>query len=116
MVQVAKNPMGTKGPRLTSYITLPGRHIVYMPTICQISVSRRIEDEDEKERLKSLITEVGREGEGYIVRTAGEGRTKEDFMFLRFRTIPMKMKSQHTLRSVCRLHRMMETQQQLMTM
>jgi ribonuclease G len=80
MVQVAKNPMGTKGPRLTSYISLPGRHIVYMPTMRQISVSRRIEDEEEKERLKNLISEVGRSGEGYIVRTAGEGRIKEDFI------------------------------------
>jgi ribonuclease G len=80
MVQVAKNPMGNKGPRLTSYITLPGRHIVYMPTMRQISVSRRIEDEEEKERLKDLIAEVGRHGEGYIVRTAGEGRTKDDFV------------------------------------
>ena len=49
VVQVAKNPMGTKGPRLTSFITLPGRHIVYMPNMRQISVSRRIEDEEERE-------------------------------------------------------------------
>lgn len=79
MVQVAKNPMGTKGPRLTSYVTLPGRHIVYMPTVNQISVSRRIEDEAERERLINIISEIGRPNEGYIVRTAGEGRTREDF-------------------------------------
>ena len=55
MVQVAKNPMGTKGARITSFITLAGRHVVYMPTVNQISASRRIENEDEKERLKKLV-------------------------------------------------------------
>ncbi len=79
VVQVAKNPLGTKGARITSFITLAGRHIVYMPTVNQISVSRRIEDEKEKERLKTLVSEIGRSGEGYIVRTAGLGRNKEDF-------------------------------------
>ncbi|CAI2719029.1 Rne/Rng family ribonuclease [Nitrospina watsonii] len=79
MVQVAKNPLGTKGARITSYITLAGRHIVYMPTVDQVCVSRRIEDEAEKERLKSILGEIGRNGEGYIIRTAGQGRQKEDF-------------------------------------
>ncbi|MFQ5671856.1 MAG: ribonuclease E/G [Nitrospinales bacterium] len=79
LVQAAKNPMGTKGARLTSYITLPGNNIVYMPGMNQISVSRRIEDEAERERLIELIAEVGQPGEGYIVRTAGEGKTKEEF-------------------------------------
>lgn len=80
MVQVAKNPMGTKGSRLTSYITLPGSYIVYMPTTNQISVSRRIEDETERERLINLVAEIGRPGEGYIVRTAGEGAMADDFV------------------------------------
>lgn len=80
VVQVAKNPLGTKGARITSFITLAGRHIVYMPTVNQISVSRRIEDEAEKTRLKNLIAEIGRPDEGYIVRTAGLGKNKEDFM------------------------------------
>ncbi len=79
MVQVAKNPLGTKGARITNYITLPGRHLVYMPTINHISVSRRIEDENEKERLKQLVSEVGNEGEGYIVRTAGQDAERSDF-------------------------------------
>jgi len=73
MVQVAKNPLGTKGARITSYISLPGRYLVYMPTINQISVSRRIEEEAEKERLKEIITKMGKPNEGYIVRTAGSG-------------------------------------------
>jgi ribonuclease G len=79
LVQIAKNPLGTKGPRITNYITLPGRHVVYMPTINHISVSRRIEDENERERLKQLISEIGDEGSGYIVRTAGQDALKSDF-------------------------------------
>ena len=80
VVQIAKNPLGTKGARITSFITLAGRHIVYMPTVNQVSVSRRIEDEEEKERLKNLIAEIGRPDEGYIIRTAGMGRNKDDFL------------------------------------
>ena len=79
MVQVAKNPLGTKGARITTYISLPGRYVVYMPTVNHINVSRRIEDEVEKERLKALMAEIGKPGEGYIVRTAGQGCEKEDF-------------------------------------
>lgn len=78
MVQVAKNPLGTKGARLTSYITLPGRRLVYMPTMNQICVSRRIENEGEKDRLKDLLGEISKPEGGYIVRTAGDGATKED--------------------------------------
>lgn len=79
LVQVAKNPLGTKGARITNYITLPGRNLVYTPTINHISVSRRIEDEAEKERLKQLVSEIGNEGEGYIVRTAGQDADRSDF-------------------------------------
>tara|TARA_B100000686_G_scaffold270802_1_gene287280 strand:+ start:2936 stop:4498 length:1563 start_codon:yes stop_codon:yes gene_type:complete len=79
MVQIAKNPLGTKGARLTSYLTLPGRNLVYMPTMDQISVSRRIENEEEKERLRQIIADIARPGEGYIVRTAGEGLSPDDF-------------------------------------
>ncbi|QPJ64645.1 MAG: Rne/Rng family ribonuclease [Candidatus Nitrohelix vancouverensis] len=79
MVQVAKNPLGSKGPRITTYITLPGRYLVYMPTVDHISVSRRIEDEVEKERLKQVIAGIGNPHEGYIVRTAGQGCGNEDF-------------------------------------
>ena len=79
LVQVAKNPLGTKGARITNYITLPGRYLVYMPTVNHISVSRRIEEEEEKERLKTLLGEIGNPGEGYIVRTAGQDATRADF-------------------------------------
>ena len=81
IVQVAKNPLGTKGARITSYIGLPGRYLVYMPTVDDIFVSRRIEDEGEKERLKTVISEIGNSGEGYIVRTAGQNCEKSDFTF-----------------------------------
>ena len=79
LVQVAKNPLGTKGARITNYITLPGRYLVYMPTVNHISVSRRIEEEEEKERLRTLLSEIGNPGEGYIVRTAGQDATRSDF-------------------------------------
>jgi len=100
LVQVAKNPLGTKGARITNYITLPGRHLVYMPTINDISVSRRIEDENEKERLKKLVSEVGNTGEGYIVRTAGQDGEKSDFQadvnFLHRLWGNLKQKSEET--------------------
>ena len=79
LVQVSKNPMGTKGARITTYITLPGRHLVFMPTIDHIGISRRIEDEGERKRLKKLIQDIRVPGAGYIVRTAGEGKNKEEF-------------------------------------
>jgi len=72
LVQVVKDPIGTKGARLTTHITLPGRFLVYMPTVEQLGVSRRITDDDERGRLKAVIDEFG--GGGWIVRTAGEGQ------------------------------------------
>jgi ribonuclease G len=72
LVQVVKDPIGTKGARLTTHITLPGRFLVYMPTVDQLGVSRRITDDDERARLKAVIDEFG--GGGWIVRTAGEGQ------------------------------------------
>ena len=72
LVQVVKDPIGTKGARLTTHITLPGRFLVYMPTVFQLGVSRRITDDDERARLKTVIEEFG--GGGWIVRTAGEGQ------------------------------------------
>ena len=69
IVQVSKEPLGTKGSRLTSYITLPGRYVVYMPTINQVGISRRIEDEFERRRLRKLVHHHRQPGAGYIVRT-----------------------------------------------
>ncbi len=73
LVQVVKDPLGTKGARLTTHITLPGRFLVYLPTVRQRGVSRRIADPDERARLKEIID--GFESQhGWIVRTAGEDR------------------------------------------
>jgi ribonuclease G len=77
IVQVAKEPMGTKGARLTSFISLPGRHLVYTPTSARIGVSRRIESRDERMRLRIAVRELAAQG-GFIVRTACEGVPKKD--------------------------------------
>lgn len=73
MVQVAKEPLGTKGARLTSYISLPGRHLVLLPTVNHIGISRRIEDQNERERLKDIIMDIRPDESGFIVRTVSEG-------------------------------------------
>lgn len=77
LVQVAKDPLGTKGARITTHISLPGRNVVYMPTLDHIGVSRRIEDQKERERLKTLVEKLKPVG-GLIVRTAGDGASEED--------------------------------------
>jgi len=76
MVQVAKDPLGTKGARITTHVSLPGRGIVYMPYVKHIGISRKIEEESEKERLKRLVQKINPNG-GVIVRTAAEGATEE---------------------------------------
>lgn len=76
MVQVAKDPLGTKGARITTHISLPGRGIVYMPFIKHVGISRKIEDEKEKERLRKIIQKINPTG-GVIVRTASEGASEE---------------------------------------
>ncbi len=77
LVQVAKDPLGTKGARITTHLSLPGRNVVYMPTLRHIGVSRRIEDEVEKERLRKIVEKLLPPKGGIIVRTAGEGATEE---------------------------------------
>jgi ribonuclease G len=79
MVQVIKEPIGTKGPRVTTYVTLPGRYLVYMPTIEHIGISRRIEEEAERKRLRELINKLKKPGAGYIVRTVSEGVSEDEF-------------------------------------
>jgi len=71
LVQVVKDPLGSKGARLTTHITLPGRFLVFLPTGDQVGVSRRIVDSDERSRLRSIIEAFSDHG-GWIVRTAGE--------------------------------------------
>lgn len=70
IVQVAKDPIGTKGARLTSHVSLPGRHLVYMPTVAHTGVSRKIEDEDERKRLQQIVKETQKMEGGFIIRTA----------------------------------------------
>ncbi len=78
VVQVAKESIGTKGPRLTSHISLPGRHLVYTPTINRIGVSRRIADNKERKRLREIVQSLRPPQGGFIVRTASEGLTKKE--------------------------------------
>jgi ribonuclease G len=77
MVHVAKAPMGSKGARLTTHISLPGRFLVLMPTSDHIGISRRIEDEIERNRLKKIVESLRQDDFGYIIRTAAEGAEEE---------------------------------------
>jgi ribonuclease G len=77
LVQVSKEPMGTKGARATAHLSLPGRYLVYMPGTQHIGISRRIEDSAERERLRAIVESERTEG-GLIVRTACEGVTKRE--------------------------------------
>ena len=81
LVQVAKSPMGTKGARISSYISIPGRFLVLMPTSDHIGISRRIEDEVERERLKQQVQMLRTNDYGYIVRTAAEGENEEKLAY-----------------------------------
>jgi ribonuclease G len=83
IVQVVKEPLGTKGARLTSHVTMPGRFLVFMPTVDHIGVSRKIESREERGRLRGIVREF-REAHGFtggvIIRTAAGGRPKEDIL------------------------------------
>jgi len=78
IVQVSKEPIGTKGPRVTTYVSLPGRYLVYMPMVSNVGVSRRIGHEEERQRLKEMIRRLRKKGSGYIVRTVSDGTTEEE--------------------------------------
>ncbi len=83
LAQVAKEPLGTKGARLTSHASLAGRFLVFMPTVDHIGVSRKIESRDERARLRGIVREY-REQQGFtggiIIRTAAAGRSKDDIV------------------------------------
>ena len=99
IVQIAKEPLGQKGARITSHIALPGRFLVYMPTVDHIGVSRKIPSDEERSRLKRVLqtNRVGIPG-GYIVRTAGDGHTEEelraDMLFLYNLWLDMRQKAE----------------------
>jgi ribonuclease G len=96
LVQVSKDPLGSKGARVTSYITLPGRYLVLMPNVEHIGISRRISEEDERSRLRSIVDHIKPDGYGFIIRTASDGATEEDlkkdmeFLLLLYENILMK--------------------------
>lgn len=73
LVQVAKDSIGTKGARITTHVSLPGRNLVYMPTVNHIGVSRRIGNEEERKRLKEIVSSMRPPEGGFIIRTASEG-------------------------------------------
>lgn len=104
LVQVLKDPIGTKGARLTSHLSVSARYLVYMPFADHIGISARIEDEQERERLKALVSNLSKEYEsefqvgGFIVRTVAEGGSEEDlradipFIFRLWRDVEVRIK------------------------
>jgi ribonuclease G len=78
LVQVIKEPMGTKGARLTGYISVPGRYLVYLPDTRHIGVSRRIDDPEERNRLRQIIEKNRPNQGGFIVRTVAEGASEKN--------------------------------------
>jgi len=96
LVQVSKDPIGGKGARVTSYVTMPGRYLVLMPDVEHIGISRRIPDEPERTRLKTIVETIRPKGYGLIIRTASEGSGEEDlkkdleFLFLLWENVQKK--------------------------
>ena len=81
IIQVTKGPIGTKGPRVTTHLALPGRYLVLLPNSDQSGISRKIESHEERQRLKKIVRELKiPEGMGVIIRTAGEGQLKRYFI------------------------------------
>jgi ribonuclease G len=80
VVQVVKEPLGTKGARITSHVSLPGRYLVFMPTVEHVGVSRKITDDEERRRLKGFLRQLRQQrgGGGLISRTVSQGRSPED--------------------------------------
>jgi ribonuclease E len=79
IVQVIKEHLGTKGPTLSTYISIPGRYLVLMPGLNRVGVSRKIEDEDQRRRLKDIFSRLKPpRGVGFIIRTAGEDKTEKE--------------------------------------
>jgi len=77
LVQISKDPIGTKGARLTSHISIPGRHLVFMPTVDHVGISRRISNEKERRRLREIVDRLRPPGTGFIVRTVAENVPQE---------------------------------------
>jgi len=80
IVQISKEPIGSKGARATSHISLPGRYLVLLPTINHVGISKRITDEKKRNRLRDVLNEIKSPNIGLIARTAAEEKNKEDFV------------------------------------
>ena len=100
VVQVIKEGIGTKGPTLSTYISIPGRYVVLMPALGRIGVSRKIESEDDRRRLRDILRDLNPpKGLGFIVRTAGTDRTKKEisrdlaYLLRLWKTIVRRIKS-----------------------
>src|SRR5512138_138859 len=78
VVQVTKEPISTKGARVTRYISLPGRHLVFMPTVEHVGISRRISSDKERRRLRDIVEQMRPPGSGFIVRTVAENVRDKD--------------------------------------
>ena len=79
LVQVSKGPIGTKGARITGHLSIPGRNLVYMPTMDSVGVSRQISDDSERQRLKEIVNRLKPKNSGFIIRTVAEGRSEDEF-------------------------------------
>jgi len=111
VVQVTKESIGTKGPRVTQQVSLPGRFTVFMPGVDHSGVSRRIEDRSERSRLKQLVAEHRPKGAGLIVRTAGDGKGEKEFandVKYLIRLWEKIEKKTHTSRAPSLIHRELE--------
>ena len=81
IIQVTKGPIGTKGPRVTTHLALPGRYLVLLPNSDQSGISRKIDDHEERQRLKKIVRKLNiPDGMGVIIRTAGEGQQERYFI------------------------------------
>jgi len=78
LVQVEKEPIGTKGARVTSYVSIPGRYLVFMPSYGKIGISRRLDDEKERRRLRGIVARLRKPGHGFIIRTVAEGQGEDE--------------------------------------
>jgi ribonuclease G len=79
LVQVSKGPIGTKGARITGHLSLPGRNLVFMPTMDSVGVSRQITEDQERHRLKDIVARLKPAKSGFIIRTVAEGRSEDEF-------------------------------------
>jgi len=112
IVQIAKEPLGQKGARITSHIAMPGRYVVFMPTLDHLGVSRKVGSDEERQRLKRIVqTHAQGMAGGFIVRTAGEGRPEAeiaaDMQYLYNQWLDIRKRAEKR-RAPCLLHHDLE--------